>query len=108
MCIPCEYKDATGWHPYETRMEATKTAVGNLVSSLPKGTEVTYVSYTTKGRNWDRPDINVSKDLNSLNLTPTGNTNTNEGMEVGIEQFKSNVSKKVLVLLTDGLSLIHI
>ena len=102
MCIPCEYKDATGWHPYETRMEATKTAVGNLVSSLPKGTEVTYVSYTTKGRNWDRPDINVSKDLNSLNLTPTGNTNTNEGMEVGIEQFKSNVSKKVLVLLTDG------
>lgn len=102
MCIPCEYKDATGWHPYETRMEATKTAVGKLVSSLPKGTEVTYVSYTTKGWNWNKPDINVSKDLNSLNLTPTGNTNTNEGMEVGIEQFKSNVSKKVLVLLTDG------
>ena len=102
LCVPCEYKDATGWHPYETRMEATKTAVGNLVSSLPKGTEVTYVSYTTKGWNWDRPDIDVSKDLNSLNLTPTGNTNTNEGMEVGIEQFKSNVSKKVLVLLTDG------
>lgn len=83
-------------------MEATKTAVGKLVSSLPKGTEVTYVSYTTKGWNWNKPDINVSKDLNSLNLTPTGNTNTNEGMEVGIEQFKSNVSKKVLVLLTDG------
>ena len=103
LCVPCQYKDSDGkWKDYETRMEATKTAVGKLVSSLPKGTEVTYVSYTTKGRNWDRPDINVSKDLNSLNLTPTGNTNTNEGMEVGIEQFKSNVSKKVLVLLTDG------
>lgn len=103
MCVPCQYKDSDGrWQDYETRMEATKTAVGNLVSSLPKGTEVTYVSYTTKGRNWNKPDINVSKDLNSLNLTPTGNTNTNEGMEVGIEQFKSNVSKKVLVLLTDG------
>lgn len=103
LCVPCQYKDSDGkWKDYETRMEATKTAVGNLVSSLPKGTEVTYVSYTTKGWNWNKPDINVSKDLNSLNLTPTGNTNTNEGMEVGIEQFKSNVSKKVLVLLTDG------
>lgn len=103
LCVPCQYKDSDGkWKDYETRMEATKTAVGKLVSSLPKGTEVTYVSYTTKGWNWNKPDINVSKDLNSLNLTPTGNTNTNEGMEVGIEQFKSNVSKKVLVLLTDG------
>ena len=103
LCVPCQYKDSDGkWQDYETRMEATKTAVGKLVSSLPKGTEVTYVSYTTKGWNWNRPDIDVSKDLNSLNLTPTGNTNTNEGMEVGIEQFKSNVSKKVLVLLTDG------
>lgn len=103
LCVPCQYKDSDGkWQDYETRMEATKTAVGNLVSSLPNGTEVTYVSYTTKGWNWNRPDIDVSKDLNSLNLTPTGNTNTNEGMEVGIKQFKSNVSKKVLVLLTDG------
>ena len=103
LCVPCQYKDSDGkWQDYETRMEATKTAVGNLVSSLPNGTEVTYVSYTTKGWNWYRPDINVSKDLNSLNLTPTGRTNTNEGMEVGIKQFKSNVSKKVLVLLTDG------
>ena len=103
LCVPCQYKDSDGkWKDYETRMEATKTAVGKLVSSLPKGTEVTYVSYTTKGWNWNKPDINVSKDLNSLNLTPTGNTNTNEGMGVGIEQFKSNVSKKVLVLLTDG------
>ena len=104
LCVPCQYKDSDGkWKNYETRMEATKTAVGNLVSSLPKGTEVTYVSYTTKGWNWDRPDINVRKDLNSLNLTPTGNTNTNEGMQKGIEQFTtSGVSKKILVLLTDG------
>lgn len=104
LCVPCQYKDSDGkWKDYETRMEATKTAVGNLVSSLPNGTEVTYVSYTTKGWNWDRPDINVSKDLNSLNLTPTGNTNTNEGMQKGIEQFTtSGVSKKILVLLTDG------
>ena len=75
LCVPCQYKDSDGrWQDYETRMEATKTAVGNLVSSLPKGTEVTYVSYTTKGWNWDRPDINVSKDLNSLNLTPTSSS----------------------------------
>lgn len=104
LCVPCQYKDSDGkWQDYETRMEATKTAVGNLVSSLPKGTEVTYVSYTTKGWNWYRPDINVSKDLNSLNLTPTGRTNTNEGMQKGIEQFTdSSASKKILVLLTDG------
>ena len=104
LCVPCQYKDSDGeWKDYETRMEATKTAVGNLVSSLPNGTEVTYVSYTTKGWNWDRPDIDVSKDLNSLNLTPTGNTNTNEGMQKGIEQFTaSSASKKILVLLTDG------
>ena len=104
LCVPCQYKDSDGkWQDYETRMEATKTAVGNLVSSLPNGTEVTYVSYTTKGRNWYRPDINVSKDLNSLNLTPTGRTNTNEGMQKGIEQFTdSSASKKILVLLTDG------
>ena len=104
LCVPCQYKDSDGkWQDYETRMEATKTAVGNLVSSLPNGTEVTYVSYTTKGWNWYRPDINVSKDLNSLNLTPTGRTNTNEGMQKGIEQFTdSSASKKILVLLTDG------
>lgn len=88
-------------------MASAKGAVENLVSSLPNTAIVSYVSYTTdynyETGKWNKDLIDVSQDLDKLNLEPYGGTNTDKGLEAGINRFSdSNVSKKILVLVTDG------
>ncbi|MGO5060593.1 VWA domain-containing protein [Lawsonibacter sp. LCP25S3_F5] len=105
LVLPCTH--GSNNEQYKTRMASAKGAVENLVSSLPNTAIVSYVSYTTdynyETGKWNKDLIDVSQDLDKLNLEPYGGTNTDKGLEAGINRFSdSNVSKKILVLVTDG------
>ena len=94
--LPCQYKDENGnWVNYETRLESAKAAMTALEKSLPAGANVQYVSFSSK-----------AKQENSLDdVVANGGTNIMRGVNLGIDllnQNQSTVTKKVLVLLSDG------
>lgn len=94
--LPCQYKDENGkWVNYETRLESAKAAMTALENSLPAGANVQYVSFSSN-----------AKQENSLNdVVANGGTNIMKGVNLGIDllnQNQSTVTKKVLVLLSDG------
>lgn len=94
--LPCQYKDENGnWVNYETRLESAKAAMTALENSLPAGANVQYVSFSSK-----------AKQENSLDdVVANGGTNIMRGVNLGIDllnQNQSTVTKKVLVLLSDG------
>ena len=94
--LPCRYKDENGnWVNYETRLESAKAAMTALENSLPAGANVQYVSFSSK-----------AKQENSLDdVVANGGTNIMRGVNLGIDllnQNQSTVTKKVLVLLSDG------
>ena len=94
--LPCQYKDENGkWVNYETRLESAKAAMTALENSLPAGANVQYVSFSDD-----------AKQENSLNdVVADGGTNIMKGVNLGIDllnQNQSTVTKKVLVLLSDG------
>lgn len=94
--LPCKYKDENGnWVNYETRLESAKAAMTALENSLPAGANVQYVSFSSN-----------AKQENSLNdVVANGGTNIMKGVNLGIDllnQNQSTVTKKVLVLLSDG------
>lgn len=94
--LPCQYKDENGnWVNYETRLESAKAAMTALENSLPAGANVQYVSFSSK-----------AKQENSLDdVVANGGTNIMKGVNLGIDllnQNHSTVTKKVLVLLSDG------
>lgn len=94
--LPCQYKDENGkWVNYETRLESAKAAMTALEKSLPAGANVQYVSFSSN-----------AKQENSLNdVVANGGTNIMKGVNLGIDllnQNHSTVTKKVLVLLSDG------
>lgn len=94
--LPCQYKDENGnWVNYETRLESAKAAMTALEKSLPNGANVQYVSFSDD-----------AKQENSLNdVVANGGTNIMAGVDKGIDLLKKNqstVTKKVLVLLSDG------
>ncbi len=94
--LPCRYKDENGkWVNYETRLESAKAAMTALEKSLPAGANVQYVSFSDD-----------AKQENSLNdVVADGGTNIMAGVDKGIDllnQNQSTVTKKVLVLLSDG------
>ena len=94
--LPCRYKDENGkWVNYETRLESAKAAMTALENSLPAGANVQYVSFSDD-----------AKQENSLNdVVADGGTNIMAGVDKGIDllnQNQSTVTKKVLVLLSDG------
>ena len=94
--LPCKYKDENGnWVNYETRLESAKAAMTKLEKSLPAGANVQYVSFSDD-----------AKQENSLNdVVADGGTNIMKGVNLGIDllnQNHSTVTKKVLVLLSDG------
>ena len=94
--LPCQYKDENGkWVNYETRLESAKAAMTALENSLPAGANVQYVSFSDD-----------AKQENSLNdVVADGGTNIMAGVDKGIDLLKKNqstVTKKVLVLLSDG------
>ena len=94
--LPCQYKDENGnWVNYETRLESAKAAMTALENSLPAGANVQYVSFSSK-----------AKQETSLNdVVANGGTNIMRGVNLGIDllnQNQSTVTKKVLVLLSDG------
>lgn len=94
--LPCRYKDENGkWVNYETRLESAKAAMTALEKSLPAGANVQYVSFSDD-----------AKQETSLNdVVANGGTNIMKGVNLGIDllnQNQSTVTKKVLVLLSDG------
>lgn len=94
--LPCQYKDENGnWVNYETRLESAKAAMTALENSLPAGANVQYVSFSSN-----------AKQENSLNdVVANGGTNIMKGVNLGIDLLNKNqstVTKKVLVLLSDG------
>lgn len=94
--LPCKYKDENGnWVNYETRLESAKAAMTTLEKSLPNGANVQYVSFSDE-----------AKQETSLNdVVADGGTNIMKGVNLGIDllnQNQSTVTKKVLVLLSDG------
>lgn len=94
--LPCRYKDENGkWVNYETRLESAKAAMTALEKSLPAGANVQYVSFSSN-----------AKQENSLNdVVANGGTNIMKGVNLGIDLLNKNqstVTKKVLVLLSDG------
>ena len=94
--LPCQYKDENGnWVNYETRLESAKAAMTALKNSLPAGANVQYVSFSS----------NAKQETSLNDVVADGGTNIMEGVDLGIDllnQNQSTVTKKVLVLLSDG------
>lgn len=94
--LPCQYKDENGnWVNYETRLESAKAAMTALENSLPAGANVQYVSFSSKAKQETSLD----------DVVANGGTNIMRGVNLGIDllnQNQSTVTKKVLVLLSDG------
>lgn len=94
--LPCQYKDENGnWVNYETRLESAKAAMTALENSLPAGANVQYVSFSTSAK----PETSLD------DVVADGGTNIMKGVNLGIDllnQNHSTVTKKVLVLLSDG------
>ena len=83
---------------YPTRLAAAKSAMSTLKGNLPEGTIVKYVTFADSAK--------VAKDEAAFNkVTAYGGTNIMAGVDKGIDllnQNQSTVTKKVLVLLSDG------
>lgn len=94
--LPCQYKDENGnWVNYETRLESAKAAMTALKNSLPAGANVQYVSFSS----------NAKQETSLNDVVANGGTNIMKGVNLGIDllnQNQSTVTKKVLVLLSDG------
>lgn len=94
--LPCKYKDENGnWVNYETRLESAKAAMTKLEKSLPAGANVQYVSFSSNAK----PETSLN------DVVANGGTNIMKGVNLGIDllnQNHSTVTKKVLVLLSDG------
>lgn len=94
--LPCQYKDENGnWVNYETRLESAKAAMTALEKSLPAGANVQYVSFSS----------NAKQETSLNDVVANGGTNIMKGVNLGIDllnQNQSTVTKKVLVLLSDG------
>lgn len=94
--LPCQYKDENGnWVNYETRLESAKAAMTKLEKSLPAGANVQYVSFSSNAK----PETSLN------DVVANGGTNIMKGVNLGIDllnQNHSTVTKKVLVLLSDG------
>lgn len=94
--LPCQYKDENGkWVNYETRLESAKAAMTTLEKSLPNGANVQYVSFSDEAKQETSLD----------DVVADGGTNIMKGVNLGIDllnQNQSTVTKKVLVLLSDG------
>ena len=93
----CYYWDEDGVkQTYPTRLAAAKSAMSTLKGNLPEGRIVKYVTFADSAK--------VAKDEAAFNkVTAKGGTNIMAGVDLGIGQFsKSQTSKKVLVLLSDG------
>ena len=94
--LPCQYKDENGnWVNYETRLESAKAAMTALENSLPAGANVQYVSFSSNAK----PETSLD------DVVANGGTNIMKGVNLGIDllnQNHSTVTKKVLVLLSDG------
>ena len=94
--LPCQYKDENGnWVNYETRLESAKAAMTALENSLPAGANVQYVSFSTSAK----PETSLD------DVVADGGTNIMKGVNLGIDLLNKNhstVTKKVLVLLSDG------
>ena len=94
--LPCQYKDENGnWVNYETRLESAKAAMTALENSLPAGANVQYVSFSSKAKQETSLD----------DVVANGGTNIMRGVNLGIDllnQNQSTVTKKELVLLSDG------
>ena len=94
--LPCQYKDENGkWVNYETRLESAKAAMTALENSLPAGANVQYVSFSSNAK----PETSLD------DVVADGGTNIMKGVNLGIDllnQNHSTVTKKVLVLLSDG------
>lgn len=94
--LPCQYKDENGkWVNYETRLESAKAAMTALENSLPAGANVQYVSFSSDAK----PETSLD------DVVADGGTNIMKGVNLGIDllnQNQSTVTKKVLVLLSDG------
>ena len=95
----CYYWDEDGVkQTYPTRLAAAKSAMSTLKGNLPEGTIVKYVTFADSAK--------VAKDEAAFNkVTAYGGTNIMAGVDKGIDllnQNQSTVTKKVLVLLSDG------
>lgn len=94
--LPCQYKDENGnWVNYETRLESAKAAMTALEKSLPAGANVQYVSFSS----------NAKQETSLNDVVANGGTNIMKGVNLGIDLLNKNhstVTKKVLVLLSDG------
>lgn len=90
----CRHKVNGEWVNYPNRLSAAKTAVDDLVGSLPDGAIVKYVSFAERA--------SLDKDGYS-NIEAEGGTYIMKGVKKGISQFsESKTSKKILILVTDG------
>lgn len=90
----CQHKVNGGWVNYPNRLSVAKTAVDDLVGSLPDGAIVKYVSFAERA--------SLDKDGYS-NIKAEDGTYIMKGVKKGISQFsESKTSKKILILVTDG------
>ena len=90
----CQHKVNGKWVNYPNRLSAAKTAVDDLVGSLPDGATVKYVSFAERAT----LDENGYTDIKAKD-----GTYIMRGVNKGISQFsKSKTSKKILILVTDG------
>ena len=93
-CYYRETKDSK-WTAYPSRLSAAKSAMSTLEGNLPNGANVQYVSFSSKAKQETSLDDVKAK----------GGTNIMAGVDKGIDllnQNQSTVTKKVLVLLSDG------
>lgn len=93
----CYYKETkdSEWTAYPSRLSAAKSAMNTLEGNLPNGANVQYVSFSSKAKQETSLDDVKAK----------GGTNIMAGVDKGIDllnQNQSTVTKKVLVLLSDG------
>lgn len=90
----CQHRVNGKWENYSNRLSAAKTAVDDLVGSLPDGAIVKYVSFADSA--------SLDKD-GYANIKAKGGTYIMKGVKKGIDQFsESKTSKKILILVTDG------
>lgn len=101
----CYYWDEDGVkQTYPTRLDAAKSAISTLKSSLPDGATVSYVSFSDSDGWWDSA-ATVHPGGYDDSVKAYGGTNIMAGVDKGIDllnQNQSTVTKKVLVLLSDG------
>ena len=93
----CYYKETkdSEWTAYPSRLSAAKSAMSTLEGNLPNGANVQYVSFSS----------NAKQETSLNDVVANGGTNIMRGVNLGIDLLNKNqstVTKKVLVLLSDG------